>query len=173
MYSTLTSDSLLTAKFNYSIRNFWPSWMLRYAYVLIWYANGVQLSAIRENTALGQWIRCKDVSLYTNTLFIDWVLYFPISHEKKQHFSHDQVAHKITTIHCSSNYSESAIWGDTDIRIMVKTTTQSVIYTVGWYRYIRLIVKTTAQNVRITSNGYKSPMLIRSIWDIHLKLLFI
>ena len=43
-------------------------------------------------------------------------------------FSHYKVVHDITAIHCGSNYSESAIWADTAIglRLMVKTTTQSV-----------------------------------------------
>ena len=41
-------------------------------------------------------------------------------------FSHDQVPHDITAIDCSSNYNKSAIWADTDIRLIVKITAQSV-----------------------------------------------
>ena len=37
------------------------------------YANGVHLSAIWKNTALVPWIRC--------TLFIEYVLHFPILHD--------------------------------------------------------------------------------------------
>ena len=59
-------------------------------------------------------------------------------------FSHDQVIHDITAIDCSSNYSWSVIWGDTDIRLIVKTTTQSVMKADA---NILLKVKTTTQSV--------------------------
>ena len=45
-------------------------------------------------------------------------------------FSHDQVTHEITALQFSSNYSSSAIWADTDIRLIVKITAQSVTHTV-------------------------------------------
>ena len=36
--------------------------------------------------------------------------------------------HDITAIHCSSNYNKGVIWADTCIRLLVKTTAQSVIW---------------------------------------------
>ena len=71
-----------------------------------------------RNTAQVKWIRCSP------SLFIRHVLYFPISYEKWTTFV---FSHKINTSHTwhnhtwhhiiSSNYSESAILTDTDIRL--------------------------------------------------------
>ena len=60
-----------------------------------------------------------------NTLFIEHSLYFPISHGKGEErlYFLTQISH---AIHCSSNYIYSALWADTDIRFIVKTTAQSV-----------------------------------------------
>ena len=43
-------------------------------------------------------------------------------------FLYDRVTHDIITMQRSSNYSQSAIWADTDIglRLVVKATSQSV-----------------------------------------------
>ena len=51
---------------------------------------------------------------------------FTYHKKKKIGFSHTMRSQDITAIHCSSSYSKSAIWADTDIRLIVKTTAQSV-----------------------------------------------
>ena len=40
--------------------------------------------------------------------------------------SHDQFTYDINAIDCSSNYRKIAIWADTDIRLIVKTTAHNV-----------------------------------------------
>ena len=70
------------------------------------------------NRALIPWIRCKTLgerfirgTFFHITRKINSVCFF---------------TYDITAAHFISNYSWSAIWADTDIRLMVKTTAQSV-----------------------------------------------
>ena len=80
------------------------------------YANGVHLSAIWQNTAH----------------LIHWTCaVFPHITRKMNNvciFSHNQVTYDkgLNALDCSLNYSWSAIWADTDIRLIAKITAKRV-----------------------------------------------
>ena len=90
------------------------------------YANGVYLCAILENIALVQWIRCEPLGEH----LVHWTCAV-FSHIARKMinvciFSHDKRTHDIYYHTLCSIYSWSAIWADIDIRLIVKTTAQSV-----------------------------------------------
>ena len=71
---------------------------------IFWYANDVHLSAIWENTALVQRIRCEPLGEH----LIHWTCAVFSHIARKMNkvciVSHNQVTHNITAIDCSSNY---------------------------------------------------------------------
>ena len=100
----------------------WPLLSQHCVLVLCWYTNGVYLSAIWENVALVQWI----------TLLIGlmcWIFQYRTKSEQRLcfftrsiHIWHNFYKYN----YCTSNYSTSVIWVDTDIRHMVEITVKSV-----------------------------------------------
>ena len=83
-------------------------------------ANGLHMSAMWKYAVLVQWIRCEPLGKH----IIHWTsaAYPHIAQQMNNVciFSHEEVMHYITVIHCNFNYS------NIDIRIIVKTTARSV-----------------------------------------------
>ena len=106
-----------------------------------WYANRVYLSAIWENTALVQWIRCE--LLGEHLIYWTCAVFSHIARKINNIciYSHNDVTHDIKQHTSCWISSYSAIWADTNIRLIVKTKAQSVrnLYKVRYIKSIDII----------------------------------